>query len=79
MACVQQTVHKLMSINGKRTVDSFHRQATREDRLGPLRGMSRECRGAWKRPSVKYASCARKYWTNVRVLGTGEEYEIPEP
>ena len=26
VACVQQMIHKLLAINGKRSVDSFHRQ-----------------------------------------------------
>ncbi|HTK56904.1 MAG TPA: fumarate reductase/succinate dehydrogenase flavoprotein subunit [Gemmatimonadales bacterium] len=66
---VRDRVRKLLSINGTRSVDSFHRE------LGKLMwdkcGMARDKAGleeALKRiPELK-----AEFWKNVRVLGTGE-------
>ncbi|HEX4232261.1 MAG TPA: fumarate reductase/succinate dehydrogenase flavoprotein subunit [Bryobacteraceae bacterium] len=70
VACVQQTIKKLISINGKRTVDSFHRQ------LGKIVwdycGMSRNAEGL-ERAIQEIRELRDEYWTNVRVLGMGEE------
>jgi succinate dehydrogenase / fumarate reductase flavoprotein subunit len=70
VACVRQTVEKLISINGKRTVDSFHRQ------LGKIVwdycGMSRNAPGL-ETAIQQIRELREEYWTGVRVLGTGEE------
>ncbi|HWF46431.1 MAG TPA: fumarate reductase/succinate dehydrogenase flavoprotein subunit [Bryobacteraceae bacterium] len=70
VACVQQTIKKLISINGKRTVDSFHRQ------LGKIVwdycGMSRNAEGL-EMAIQQIRELREEYWTNVRVLGTGDE------
>ena len=70
LACVQQTIQKLISINGKRTVDSFHRQ------LGKIVwdycGMSRNAEGL-EIAIRQIRELREEYWTNVRVLGSGEE------
>ncbi|MEO6068438.1 MAG: fumarate reductase/succinate dehydrogenase flavoprotein subunit [Gemmatimonadales bacterium] len=66
---VRERVRKLLSINGTRSVDSFHRE------LGKLMwdkcGMARDKAGleaALKRiPELR-----AEFWTNVRVLGNGE-------
>jgi succinate dehydrogenase / fumarate reductase flavoprotein subunit len=66
---VRDRVRKLLSINGTRSVDSFHRE------LGKIMwdkcGMARDKAGlewAIKRiPELK-----AEFWKNVRVLGTGE-------
>jgi succinate dehydrogenase / fumarate reductase flavoprotein subunit len=70
MACVRQTINKLISINGKRTVDSFHRQ------LGKIVwdycGMSRNAEGL-ETAIQQIRELREEYWVDVRVLGTGEE------
>ncbi|MGC2660491.1 MAG: fumarate reductase/succinate dehydrogenase flavoprotein subunit [Bryobacteraceae bacterium] len=70
VACVRQTIEKLISINGKRTVDSFHRQ------LGKIVwdycGMSRNAPGL-ETAIQQIRDLREEYWTGVRVLGTGEE------
>ena len=56
VACVQQTILKLLSVNGKRTVDSFHRQ------LGKIVwdycGMSRKAEGL-ETAMPRYGNCAK--------------------
>ena len=67
---VKQRISKLLSIRGKRTVDSFHRE------LGQLMwdncGMARSDDGAAQRwhaiPALR-----EEFWNNVNMLGTGEE------
>jgi succinate dehydrogenase / fumarate reductase flavoprotein subunit len=70
VACVQQTVHKLISINGKRTVDSFHRQLGKI--IWDYCGMSRNAAGL-ESAIQQIRELREEYWTNVRVLGAGEE------
>jgi succinate dehydrogenase / fumarate reductase, flavoprotein subunit len=71
VACVQQTVHKLLSINGKRTVDSFHRQ------LGKIVwdycGMSRNEQGL-QTAIEQIRELRDEYWQNVRVPGSGDDF-----
>ena len=70
MGYVGNVTHNLLSINGTRSVDSFHRE------LGKLLwdycGMARNEQGlefALKRiPELR-----REFWNNVRVLGFGDE------
>ncbi len=70
VACVQQTILKLLSINGKRTVDSFHRQ------LGKIVweycGMSRTAAGL-ETAIAKVRELREEYWTNVNVPGSGDD------
>ncbi|RME26395.1 MAG: fumarate reductase/succinate dehydrogenase flavoprotein subunit, partial [Candidatus Zixiibacteriota bacterium] len=69
-AAVRDRVARLLSINGKETVDSFHR------RLGQI--MWDKCGMARSRESLESAlkeipALREEFWHNVRVLGTNEE------
>ncbi|HSU59470.1 MAG TPA: fumarate reductase/succinate dehydrogenase flavoprotein subunit [Bryobacteraceae bacterium] len=70
VACVQQTIHKLLSINGKRTVDSFHRE------LGKIVweycGMSRTAQGL-EHAIGEIRELRDEYWENVKVPGSAED------
>ena len=70
VACVQQTIQKLLSIKGKRTVDSFHRE------LGKIVwdycGMSRNATGL-DNAAEQIRELRDQYWQNVNVPGSGEE------
>jgi len=70
VACVQQTIQKLLSINGKRTVDSFHRE------LGKIVwdycGMSRTAEGL-KTAIHEIRDLREEYWRNVKVPGSGDD------
>ncbi|HEY7305408.1 MAG TPA: fumarate reductase/succinate dehydrogenase flavoprotein subunit [Bryobacteraceae bacterium] len=67
VACVQQTIQKLLSINGKRTVDSFHRE------LGKIVweycGMSRTAQGL-AQAIEQIRELREEYWVNVKVPGS---------
>jgi succinate dehydrogenase / fumarate reductase flavoprotein subunit len=67
---VRQRVSKLLSIQGERTVDSIHRE------LGALMwekcGMARTAEGL-KEALEEIPRLREEFWTNVRVLGEGEE------
>ncbi|HEY5894989.1 MAG TPA: fumarate reductase/succinate dehydrogenase flavoprotein subunit [Chthoniobacterales bacterium] len=67
---VKSRVSKLLSINGKRTVDSFHRE------LGLLLwdkcGMARDDAGL-REAIGKIPALREEFWQNVSVLGSGEE------
>jgi len=68
---VSERIKKLLSIKGKRTVDSIHRE------LGKLVwdecGMARNAEGL-KRALEKIPSIKEEFWQNVNVLGDGEEF-----
>ncbi len=68
---VKGRVNKLLSINGKRTVDSFHRE------LGLLMwdycGMARTDAGL-KKALAKIPALRAEFWENVRVLGENETF-----
>jgi len=70
VACVQQTIQKLLSINGKRTVDSFHRE------LGKIVwdycGMSRNAQGL-EHAIERIRELRDEYWQNVKVPGSGAD------
>lgn len=70
VACVQQTIHKLLSIKGKRTVDSFHRE------LGKIVweycGMSRNAQGL-ERAIEEIRQLREEYWVNINVPGSAED------
>jgi len=69
-ACVQEMTKRLLGINGKRTVDSFHRE------LGKIMwdecGMSRNAAGL-ELAIGKIQELRQQYWHGVKVLGSGEE------
>jgi succinate dehydrogenase / fumarate reductase flavoprotein subunit len=71
VAEAQHRVNMLLSINGRRTVDSFHRE------LGKIMweycGMSRTESGLNKAIDM-ITSLRQEFWQDVRVTGTGEEF-----
>jgi succinate dehydrogenase / fumarate reductase flavoprotein subunit len=68
---VKGRVNKLLSINGKRSVDSFHRE------LGLLMwdhcGMARTDAGL-KKALARLPALRAEFWENVRVLGENETF-----
>src|SRR6202789_4194805 len=70
VACVDETIQKLLAIKGKRTVDSFHRE------LGKIMweycGMSRTAEGLQK--AIGHIRELRdEFWQNVTVPGSGDD------
>jgi len=70
VACVDETIRKLLAIKGKRTVDSFHRE------LGKIMweycGMSRTAEGLQK--AIEQIRVLRdEFWQNVTVPGSGDD------
>jgi len=70
VSSVQQMTDKLLSIKGKRTVDSFHRE------LGKIMwdycGMSRNAQGL-ESAIGQIRSLREEYWRNVNVPGSGDD------
>jgi succinate dehydrogenase / fumarate reductase flavoprotein subunit len=70
VACVDETIKKLLAIKGKRTVDSFHRE------LGKIMweycGMSRTAEGLQK-AIVQIRELRDEFWQNVTVPGSGDD------
>ncbi len=70
LAGVRQTTEKLLSIRGKRTVDSFHRE------LGKITwdycGMARTAQGL-QTAIGKIRALREEYWQNVTVPGSGDD------
>jgi len=70
VSCVRQMTDKLLSIRGKRTVDSFHRE------LGKIMwdycGMSRNAQGL-ESAIGQIRSLREEYWQNVNVPGSGDD------
>jgi succinate dehydrogenase / fumarate reductase, flavoprotein subunit len=70
VACVKQTIELLLSIKGKRTVDSFHRE------LGKIVwdycGMSRTAAGL-ESAIGQIRALQEEYWKNVNVPGSGDD------
>ncbi|MGA8026869.1 MAG: fumarate reductase/succinate dehydrogenase flavoprotein subunit [Bryobacteraceae bacterium] len=68
---VNQTVQRLLSISGKRTVDSFHRE------LGKIVweycGMSRNAPGL-ETAIQEIRNLREEYWQNVKVPGSGDDF-----
>lgn len=68
---VQDRIHKLLSIQGSRTVDEIHRE------LGKIMwdycGMSRNAEGL-KYAKGKIRELREEFWKNVKVTGTNEEF-----
>ncbi len=71
VACVQQMIGKLLAVNGKRTVDSFHRQ------LGKIVwdycGMSRTAPGL-ESAIGQIRELREEYWQNVKVPGSADDF-----
>src|SRR5206468_80810 len=67
---VRQRTHALLQIDGRRTVDSFHRE------LGRLMwdncGMARSDAGL-RKALARIPELRKEFHKNVRLLGTGEE------
>ena len=67
---VNQRIAKLLGIQGKRTVDSFHKE------LGKLIwencGMARSAEGL-RSNLEKIPALREEFWHNLRIIGTGEE------
>jgi succinate dehydrogenase / fumarate reductase flavoprotein subunit len=67
---VQKRVSKLLGIQGKRTVDSIHKE------LGKLIwdncGMARSAEGL-KSNLAKIPALRDEFWSNLKIVGTGEE------
>jgi succinate dehydrogenase / fumarate reductase flavoprotein subunit len=70
VASVDETIKKLLSIKGKRTVDSFHRE------LGKIMweycGMSRTAEGLQKAIAL-IRELRDEFWRNVTVPGSGDD------
>src|SRR6201986_1138700 len=70
VGCVKQTIDLLLSIKGKRTVDSFHRE------LGKIVwdycGMSRTAEGL-QSAIGQIRTLRDEYWKNVNVPGSGDD------
>jgi succinate dehydrogenase / fumarate reductase flavoprotein subunit len=68
---VKDRIQKILSINGKRTVDEIHRD------LGKIMwdycGMSRNAEGL-KYAKGKIQELRQEFWSNVKVTGTNEEF-----
>ena len=62
---------KLLDANGKRTVDSYHRELGKI--LWDYCGMSRNAAGL-KKAAGMIAELRQDFWRNVRVLGSNEEF-----
>jgi succinate dehydrogenase / fumarate reductase flavoprotein subunit len=70
VACTQQTIQKLLSINGRRTVDSFHRELGKV--VWDYCGMSRTAQGL-ETAIGRIRELREEYWQNVRVPGSGDD------
>jgi succinate dehydrogenase / fumarate reductase flavoprotein subunit len=70
VGCVKQTIDLLLSIKGKRTVDSFHRE------LGKIVwdycGMSRTAEGL-ESAITQIRALQEEFWKNVNVPGSGDD------
>ncbi len=67
---VKQRIHRLLSIDGKRTVDDFHRQLGRL--LWEECGMARNEEGL-KKALQEIPKMRQEFWENVKVVGENEE------
>ncbi|MBI4852865.1 MAG: fumarate reductase/succinate dehydrogenase flavoprotein subunit [Acidobacteria bacterium] len=68
---VSERIKKLLSIKGKRTVDSIHRELGKLvwDECGMARNAEGLKRGLEKIPGIK-----EEFWKNVNVLGEGQDF-----
>jgi len=67
---VQERINKFLSINGERTVDSFHRELGKI--LWEYCGMERNAEGLTKAIGL-IRELKQEFWTNVKVTGENEE------
>jgi succinate dehydrogenase / fumarate reductase flavoprotein subunit len=67
---VAEGVKRLLSINGHRTVDAFHRDLGRI--MWELVGMARNDNGL-RKAQTEIVALREDFWRNVKVLETGEE------
>jgi succinate dehydrogenase / fumarate reductase flavoprotein subunit len=70
-AQVGERINRLLSVNGKRTVDDFHKQLGRI--LWDCCGMARNNAGLTRAKSL-IQSLRAEFWENVRVPGSREEF-----
>jgi succinate dehydrogenase / fumarate reductase, flavoprotein subunit len=70
VACVKQTIDLLLSIKGKRTVDSFHRELGKI--VWDFCGMSRTAEGL-QFAIGQIRALQEEFWKNVNVPGSGED------
>jgi succinate dehydrogenase / fumarate reductase flavoprotein subunit len=72
-ANVKANIEKLLSINGNKTVDDFHKE------LGKIMwdycGMSRNAEGL-KIAKEKIQKLRKEFWSDVKVLGSNEELNV---
>lgn len=67
---VNDTISKLLSIQGKHTVDHFHKELGKA--MWDFCGMSRDAEGL-KGAKNKIQALKEEFWRDVKVLGTSEE------
>ncbi len=67
---VAQRIQKLLDIQGKRTVDSFHRELGKV--MWDYCGMARN-RAGLEKALQRIPAIREEYWTNLNVLGSNEE------
>jgi succinate dehydrogenase / fumarate reductase, flavoprotein subunit len=67
---VSARIDKLLSVNGSRTVDSFHRELGRL--MWDYCGMERSEEGL-RKAVTRIRELKKEFWSDVRVLGTNEE------
>src|SRR5215213_3911731 len=67
---VRARINKLLSVNGSRTVDSFHRELGRL--MWDLCGMERSEEGL-RKALTRIRELRKEFWSDVRVLGANDE------
>jgi len=70
---VKERIEKLLSVNGKRTVDDFHRALGRI--MWEKCGMARNAEGL-KEAKAEIQKLREEYWKDVKVLGVNEELNM---
>jgi succinate dehydrogenase / fumarate reductase flavoprotein subunit len=70
VAAVRARIDKLLSVNGSRTVDSFHKELGRL--MWDYCGMERSEEGL-RKALTRIRELKKEFWSDVRVLGTNEE------
>ena len=67
---VRGRINKLLSVNGTRTVDSFHKELGRL--MWDYCGMERSEEGL-RKALTRIRELKKEFWSDVKVLGTNEE------
>ena len=70
VAAVRSRINKLLSVNGSRSVDSFHKELGRL--MWDYCGMERSEEGL-RKALTRIRELKKEFWSDVRVLGTNEE------